>query len=1260
MALARRCTLFLLLVLGLAYIAKAAIAPTATAGPKCKNAFPQRPLCKFVDSLTTRVIPTLDGTKPLTIGAYQIYQKFHRDLPATKQYAYGTSQKTASYPGPTIVAKVGIDTTVTWENHLPRQHAHVHRRPHAHHGLQVPQAGHPHGHGGSQQSFYDGHPFAWITQYGEKGPTYATNVYKYVNDEASTIWYHDHMAGLTRLNVAAGLAGLYIITDPEVESKFTWLPPASRTVPLAIADRLFFANGSVNYPNVGIVPNVHPNWIPEYLGDTNMVNGVVWPYLKVRPAMYRFKMLGAANARFYNLQFVCAQRGDYPNFVPPLRGKIATDGGYLPKPVYSKSLLLVPGARQDVLVDFSNLPDTCKDVILQNLAAAPFPAGVTADRDTGLVMRFVITNRKRFPAPKIPSSISYLPPINYKNIQKVRWHRLVEEMDPKTNLPVRVTIDNLGFADPIRDYPKQGTNELWHIINLSADAHPMHFHLVDHRPVSRRPFDVAAFQAGKCAFRGKKLPTCWTGPRLRIDPTEDGLKDTTTAYPGQVLTLWFGWHDGNGKPFPFDVTVGPGYVYHCHMLDHEDNDMMRPFKVIKGARAAGTPGKVWISRVMYPFGNKDNFVEEPRVVQSENHGWQKVTNVKKQRRQEQKDSKKPSAAGKSAGGKGSIGQSVFSSLEDESKQRRARIEARAAAAAAAEREAERAEYDADDDDDDDEEREAKAPAAAEPKKPKKPKKPKVTVLEAATAIKVDELSAFLVEISESFAGMPDVQLMRCADFFARAFSAVLPSQLNIPKIIRDSSLAKALDEVRTTASEWLAERPADALAKFLVTLVRSALEDVLPVGKVAKGTAAQPLTPPKAKVGMLVLLVLLLRRRPDVMLQAADSIRTDPGCLGQDRLPVLAWMYGQVAVVDLVSGMALLVSNLMPFTSGKQGSPVGRDVTLTYFQTVLLRGNERKARAVLLNGAFRKGERLVPYSTLDQFLRLAFPPASARTKATDRFTALYPLLKDITLAGSGRTKSTKAVATMLLPLMFRAAGEEPEALAQEASSLFVWCLAENPDCYLQWERHHAEDHATSTLLLTYVLRSWPTVKTQLAPFDPLRKFLASIRKKVCSACCAVCVMLAVGQCAGHSPLLLCPLLISPTLSCSTLRSKPLLLQPLLVPSASPAPSQQHIAALEELDEGQITQKKDIQSAYAHIAALEELDEGQIARKKDIQSADATARKLQGKVAAGGSCVVVSAALMAVAAAAAYAAFNLPPQGEFNLDIDAVLALLKGN
>ncbi|CAI5494584.1 unnamed protein product [Closterium sp. Naga37s-1] len=590
MALVRRCTLPLLLILALAYIANAAVAPTATAGPKCANAFPQRPLCKFVDSLTTRVIPTLDGTKPLTIGAYQIYQKFHRDLPATKQYAYGTSQKTASYPGPTIVGKVGIDTMVTWENHLLDNTHMFTVDPTVMMGVKVPTKGIPivvHRHGGSQQSYYDGHPLAWFTQYGEKGPTFSNSTYKYVNDEASTVWYHDHMAGMTRLNVVAGLAGLYIITDPKVESKYTWLPPASRTVPLAIADRLFFANGSVNYPNVGIVPNVHPNWIPEYLGDTNMVNGVVWPYLKVRPAMYRFKMLGASNARFYNLQFVCAQRGDYPNFVPPLKGQvldivvIASDGGYMPKPVYVKSLLLVPGARQDVLIDFSNLPATCKDVILQNTAPAPFPAGVTADRDTGLVMRFVLTNRKRIPAAKLPSSISYLPPIDYKNIQKVRWHRLIEQMDPKTNLPIRITVDNLGFMDPVTDYPKQGTNELWHIINLSADAHPMHFHLVDHRPISRRPFDVAAFQSGKCAFRGNKLPRCWTGPRIKVNPTEDGWKDTTPAYPGQVLTLWFGWKDNNGKPLKFDASVGPGYVYHCHMLDHEDNDMMRPFKVIK-------------------------------------------------------------------------------------------------------------------------------------------------------------------------------------------------------------------------------------------------------------------------------------------------------------------------------------------------------------------------------------------------------------------------------------------------------------------------------------------------------------------------------------------------------------------------------------------------------------------------------------------------------------------------------------------------------
>eukprot|EP00475_Leptophrys_vorax_P023644 TRINITY_DN32394_c0_g1_i1.p1 TRINITY_DN32394_c0_g1~~TRINITY_DN32394_c0_g1_i1.p1 ORF type:complete len:610 (-),score=50.92 TRINITY_DN32394_c0_g1_i1:436-2223(-) len=491
---------------------------------------------------------------------------------------------------------------------------------------------------------------------------------------------------------------------------------------------------------------------------------------------------------------------------------------------------------------------------------------------------------------------------------------------------------------------------------------------------------------------------------------------------------------------------------------------------------------------------------------SDNSGWQKVTNVKKQRRQEQKDSKKP-VPSKGGAGKGPGGQSLFSSLEDESKERRARIEARAAAAAAAEREAERAQYDADDDDDSDNENAAPAPAAAEPKKPKKPKKPKVSVAEAAAAIKVEELGAFLAEISESFADRPDVQLMRCADFFARAFSGVLPSQLNIPKIIKDSSMAKALDvplsdvpeEVRVAASDWMAERPADALGAFLVTLVRAALEDVLPPGKVARGTAAHPLTPGKAKVGMLVVLTLLLRRRPDVAVAVADAIRTDPGCAGQERLPMLAWMYGHVAAADLASGMALFVRNLLPFTAGKLGSPVGRDVALTFLQSVILRGNERKARAVLVNGAYRKGERLVPPAAFEQFLRLAFPTNSARTKATERFTALYPLVKEVALAGSGRTKSTKAVATALVPLLFRAAGEDPEALSQEASSVFVWCVAENPDCYLQWERHHAEDHATSTRLLTHVLRQWPAVKGQLEPVEPLRKFLGSIVKKHISA-----------------------------------------------------------------------------------------------------------------------------------------------------------------
>ncbi|CAI5989591.1 unnamed protein product [Closterium sp. NIES-65] len=524
----------------LAIVSGSTAAPLA--GPKCKNRFPKYPLCKFVNDMATSFKPTVVDAasgKTLQISAYQIYHKFHRDLPATKQYAYGMDAKTASYPGPILIAKKGVRTKVYWQNKLlDRQHMFTNDftlMP----GMAKPKMGGipmvVHRHGGEQASDFDGHPDAWFTQFGEVGPTFKSRLYRYGNQQsASLIWFHDHTLGWTRLNTVAGLAGAYIIVDPKGDEKnlqFLPQPGTSRYVPLVLADRSFFANGSIDYPNVGIVPNVHPNWVPEYFGNHLLVNGVVWPYLKVWRALYRFRVLGGSNARVYNLKFTCAGRGDYPNFMPPLKGpsleiiQIGSDGGYLAAPVRMSSLLVLPGERMDILS---------------------------------------------------------IPKVDMGSVVRVRYNTLVEIMDAKTELPIRVTIDGKMHHDPATEIAKEGTAELWNIINLSADAHAMHLHLIQHRAISRRPFDIAKFQAGKCSFKDKSKPSCYTGPAVDVNANERRWKDTTLSQPGEVLTIYTPFYQQSGvKTFEFDASRGPGYVWHCHMLEHEENDMMRPLMITK-------------------------------------------------------------------------------------------------------------------------------------------------------------------------------------------------------------------------------------------------------------------------------------------------------------------------------------------------------------------------------------------------------------------------------------------------------------------------------------------------------------------------------------------------------------------------------------------------------------------------------------------------------------------------------------------------------
>ncbi|CAI5507327.1 unnamed protein product [Closterium sp. Naga37s-1] len=399
------------LAAAIALLAAAAAAGVTVRGaplakPACVNEFPSEPLCRFVDDLAAAPRVEVDAStgRTIRIGAYQIYQKLHRDLPPTKLYAYGPNERTAHYPGPTLVARRGIATKVRWKNHL-RDRAHMFAVDYT-----LMDVAHP-----------------------KRGSIP-------IGMAAATLWYHDHAVGITWLNVAAGMAGLYVLTDPKgVERKLrTQLPGAEFTVPLAISDRSFFANGSIDYPSGG--------WEPEYLGNTILVSGLVWPFLAVRRARYRFRVLGAASSRFFNLRFVCAAPSNYPDFTLPITGdvlpivQIGTDGGYLPRPVIRSSLLLAPGERHDILVDFASLPASCADVILTNKRGS---------NDTGVVMRFIVDSMGAVvPSPPVPKKLVSLPKLHLSCVSKERWMTAVR-------VNSSITFDGHGFSYAPTETPKR-------------------------------------------------------------------------------------------------------------------------------------------------------------------------------------------------------------------------------------------------------------------------------------------------------------------------------------------------------------------------------------------------------------------------------------------------------------------------------------------------------------------------------------------------------------------------------------------------------------------------------------------------------------------------------------------------------------------------------------------------------------------------------------------------------------------------------------
>ena len=505
----------------------------------------------------------------------------------TKVWAYGTAQQPPVCPGYSFVVRQGqaikvrysnklkgvtypvdvpVDQTMHWAD--PLNGGNKPNRPYT---GPVPLVAHQHG--GDTMAGSDGVPDAWATPNDLITGRLFNPLYTYDNrQEATQLWYHDHTVGLTRLNVYMGLAGCYFIRDANEDA--LRLPKYPYEVPLLIQDRQFLENGELFYPSVDpdnpMAPN--PTHLPEMFGDVVLVNGKAWPVLDVEPRKYRFRIVNGSDSRVYDMRL--------SNGAPFIQ--IGCDLGLLNEPVPLTMLSIAPGERADVIVDFSRMRG--QTIVITNGANAPYPGGDPVDPATaGQVMAFRVSRPLSQVADRpIPT---YLRPllgdVRMPNMPaRTRKILLFEGTDSRGRLqtmagivdPTRPTLDGtLVFEDPITENPQVGDTEIWEFYNTTADAHPIHMHLVDFRILNRQAFEGTIVpKTNSDGSEGGRLDPRsinFVGRPRWPDAEERGKKDTAKMFPGEVTRV-------------IARFTRPGeYVYHCHILSHEDHEMMRPFYV---------------------------------------------------------------------------------------------------------------------------------------------------------------------------------------------------------------------------------------------------------------------------------------------------------------------------------------------------------------------------------------------------------------------------------------------------------------------------------------------------------------------------------------------------------------------------------------------------------------------------------------------------------------------------------------------------------
>jgi spore coat protein A len=475
----------------------------------------------------------------------------------------------AKWPGPTFEVRRGEPLFVKWSNHLPTKHF-LPVDPTIHGaGEGVPEVRTvTHLHGARVMPDSDGYPDAWVTSDGKAGVVSAADPCHYPNDQAATtLWYHDHALGITRLNVYAGLAGFYLIRDDEEDALN--LPSGPYEIPLMIQDRKFGVDGSLLYPPPQ--DGTHPMWMQEFFGDTICVNGKAAPFLEVEPRKYRFRLVNASNSRFYHLTLLPADAKGKPTGAPadapPFR-QVGSDGGLLPAPLQSHYLIFSPGERFDLVIDFSEHKGG--NFALLNDAPAPYArGGEIVPKD---VMLFKVTKLLAGKdTSSLPDALSPWAPLNPTHAVRERILALTEMDRPSDGYTLIGLLGQRHWDDPITEDPKAGSTEIWSFANATGDVHPIHLHLVQFQVLNRQPFDVKSYiETGKLNFVGMPMP-----PESNERPA---WKDTVKTYAGYVTRVIARFD------LPVGAATSPGqefrYVWHCHVLEHEDNEMMRPYKIV--------------------------------------------------------------------------------------------------------------------------------------------------------------------------------------------------------------------------------------------------------------------------------------------------------------------------------------------------------------------------------------------------------------------------------------------------------------------------------------------------------------------------------------------------------------------------------------------------------------------------------------------------------------------------------------------------------